>query len=113
MHEISLCESILDIVTERAATDRFSRVTRIRLEIGPLAAVEPEALRFGFDVVMRGSIAEGARLEIESSPGRAQCLACGNAVVVRLRFDPCPVCGSDALQVRGGDTLRIREMEVV
>jgi hydrogenase nickel incorporation protein HypA/HybF len=69
MHEISLCESILDIINERAAQDRFSKVKRVRLEVGPFSSVEPEALRFGFDVVMRGSVAEGAKLEIGVLPG--------------------------------------------
>ena len=59
MHEMSLCESILDILKAQAAKDSFTRVKRVAVDIGPLSCVEPEALKFGFDVVMRGSLAEG------------------------------------------------------
>ncbi|MEQ1712058.1 MAG: hydrogenase maturation nickel metallochaperone HypA, partial [Hyphomicrobium sp.] len=62
MHEMALCESIRCTLEEQSRLRRFSRVARVSLEIGPLAGVEVEALRFGFDVVMRGSVAEGAVL---------------------------------------------------
>ncbi|NJM83829.1 MAG: hydrogenase maturation nickel metallochaperone HypA [Tabrizicola sp.] len=113
MHEMSLCESILDIIRDRAGQDRFSRVTRVCLEVGPLSSVEPEALRFGFDVVMRGSLAEGAALEIETPEATAFCVACLSSVPVRNRLDPCPACGSADLQITGGDDLRIRQLEVI
>lgn len=112
MHEMSLCESILDIIKDRAAEDRFTSVTRVCLEVGPFSAVEPEALRFGFDIVMRGSIAEGARLEIAIPDGTALCLTCLETVTIRHRLDLCPTCGSGALQVQTGEALRITALEV-
>jgi len=113
MHEMSLCESILDILKEQAEKDHFSQVKRVSVDIGPLSCVEPEALQFGFDVVMKGSLAEGAVLEIERPPAEALCLACFKTVPVKARFDSCPECGSDALQVVSGEELKIRELEVV
>ncbi|MEM5582767.1 hydrogenase maturation nickel metallochaperone HypA [Roseibium sp. AS2] len=113
MHEMSLCESILDILKDRAARDSFTRVKRVSVDIGPLSCVEPEALRFGFDVVMKGSLAEGAALEISRPPAEALCLSCFRTVPVKERFDTCPECGSEALQVVSGEELKIRELEVV
>lgn len=113
MHEMSLCENILGILQEQAARDAFSRVKRVSLEVGPLSCVEPEALRFGFDVVMRGSLAEGATLEITSPPATALCLTCFKTVPVTERFDVCPECGASELQITSGEELRIRELEVV
>ena len=113
MHEMSLCESILDIIKDRAAQDHFSQVRRVCLQVGPFSCVEPEALRFGFDVVMRGSVAEGARLEIETPEASAFCLACFETVVVRYRLDVCPNCGASELQIKSGEELRIRELEVI
>lgn len=113
MHEMSLCESILDILKERAAEDHFTTVRRIRIDIGPLSCVEPEALKFGFDVIMKGSLADGAVLEISRPPAEALCLSCFKTVPVRQRFDTCPECGSEALQVMSGEELKIRELEVV
>ena len=113
MHEISLCESILDIIRDLAVRDDFTQVRRVCIEVGPFSSVEPEALRFGFDVVMRGSVAEGARLDIEIPEASALCLACLDTVTVRQRGDVCPTCGADALQIERGEELRIRELEVV
>jgi hydrogenase nickel incorporation protein HypA/HybF len=112
MHEMSLCESILGILKEQAEKQAFSKVDRVCLEVGPLAGVETDALRFGFDVVMRDSIAEEARLEIVVPPAMAWCLPCGGNVPISERFDPCPKCGSHQLQVTSGEELRIKELEV-
>ena len=112
MHEMSLCESILGVIEQQAVAQSFARVNRVRLEIGPLAGVETEALRFSFDVVTRGSIAEGAVLEIIEPPIAAWCMQCGEPVEVRQRHDACPRCASHQVQITGGDELRIKDMEV-
>ena len=112
MHEMSLCESLLDILKAEAETAHFDKVKRITLEIGPLSSVEPEALRFGFDVVMRGTLAEDAILDIVTPPAEARCLSCFELVTVSDRLAPCPLCGGTELQISGGDALKIKEMEV-
>lgn len=113
MHEMSLCENIRDALEQQARTDGFARVNKVWLEVGPLSCVEPEALRFGFDVVMCGSVAEGAALDIASPPATARCLACQQTATVTRRYDPCPHCGAPGMQVTGGDELKIRKLEVV
>lgn len=112
MHEMALCESILQLIAEQARAQCFSRVRTVCLEIGSLATVEIPALRFGFDVVTRGSIAEGAMLDIDEIPGRAWCLPCGEAHEIAARGDPCPRCGSYQLQIVGGTQMRVKELEV-
>lgn len=112
MHEMSLAEGIRDIVEDQARAHGFARVTVLRLEIGRFAGVEKPALAFAFDVVMRGSPAEGARLEMIDLPGRAMCYDCMQSVEIADRFDPCPLCGGARLIPEGGDEMRIRDMEV-
>jgi hydrogenase nickel incorporation protein HypA/HybF len=112
MHEMSICESILGLLRDQAQSQNFSKVERVCLEIGPLSGVEIEALKFGFDVVMRDTLADGARLEIIETAGTAWCMACGQSVAIEQRFDACPDCGSHQLQVTGGEELRIKELEV-
>jgi len=113
MHEISICESIRDLLEDQARENGFTRVRKIWLEVGPLSCVEPEALRFGFDAVMRGSVAEGATLDIETSPAQARCPACARIVTVEQRYEVCPECGTPGLEVTRGDELKIRKLEVV
>jgi hydrogenase nickel incorporation protein HypA/HybF len=110
MHEMSIAESVLGIVEECARREGFRQVREVRLEIGRLAAIESQALRFCFDAVVRGSLAEGARLEIEEVPGEAWCLKCSNAVSVDSRVGECPLCGSLQLQVSGGDRMRVKDL---
>ena len=112
MHEMSLCEGVLQIVEEHARSAGFSKVTRVRLEIGRLAGVDPRALRFSFGAVTRNTVAEAAELDIIDVDGRAWCMSCQGEVAVTQRFDACPNCGSHQLQVIGGDDLRVKDLEV-
>lgn len=113
MHEMSLAEGVLGAIEEAARAQRFTMVKTVRLEIGRLAAVELDALRCAFDIVKRGGIADGARLDIVELPGAAWCLRCSDTVPLPARGEPCPRCGSYQLQVSAGEELRVKELEVV
>ena len=112
MHEMSLCEGVLRVLEENARAQGYRRVKTVWLEIGALSGVEIAAMRFAFDAVMHGTLAEGAILEIIDKPGSAWCMQCMKTVPVRQRFDACPACGGCQLQVNGGEEMRIKELEV-
>jgi hydrogenase nickel incorporation protein HypA/HybF len=112
MHEMSLAESVREIVDETARANGARRVAAVRLEIGKLAQVEIDAMRFAFDVVTRGSLAESARLEIVETDGSAWCMRCADSVTITQRGDACPRCDSYQLQVTGGDRMRVMDIEV-
>ena len=112
MHEMSLAEGMLQLVEDGARRHAATGVTAVWLEIGALSQVEVQALRFCFDAVTRGSLAEGARLEIVNRAGRAWCMPCGGEVAIERRGDACPVCGSYQLQVVQGDEMRVTEIEI-
>lgn len=112
MHEMSLVEGVLQIVEEAARSQGFTRVNAVYLEIGQLACVEKEALRFCFDAVMCDSIAAGARLEIIDIPGHGRCMQCDASIPIAALYEACPQCGSYQIQVTGGNGMRVRELEV-
>ena len=112
MHEMSLAESVLAIVEETARAHDAARVTAVRLEIGALAHVAPEALRFCFDAVTRSTLADGAALEIDAVPGRAWCMPCGEHVPLRALGEACPRGGSYQLAVSGGDEMRVKDIAI-
>lgn len=112
MHEMALAQGMLGIVERTARDNGALRVTRVCLEIGALAHVAPEALAFCFDAVTRGSVAEGAALEIVRTPGEAWCMPCAASVPLERLGEACPRCGSYQLQVAQGEEMRVREIEV-
>ncbi len=112
MHEMSLCEGMRRVIDEQARLHKVSRIARVRVEIGRFAGVETDALHFAWDVVMRGSVAEGAELVTLELPGRAMCYDCMKEVEIEDRFDPCPTCGGGKLMPQGGDEMRIKDLEV-
>jgi hydrogenase nickel incorporation protein HypA/HybF len=112
MHEMSLAESMREIVEDTARTHGAARVRAVRLRIGRLAPVEMDALRFCFDVVMKGTVADGAVLEIEAVPGEGWCWDCERSVELGSLVDPCPLCGGVRLQVTGGTEMRVHEVDL-
>lgn len=112
MHEMALAEGVLQIVEDTIRDQTCKKVTQVRLNIGELSHVEPDALRFCFEAVVKGSKAEGAALNIIRVPGRAWCHDCGREVHLPSLGMPCPDCGGYKLQVTGGEELRVHDMEV-
>ncbi len=112
MHEVALAEGVLRIVMDAARASAATRVHTVWLEIGALAHVEPQALEFCFDAVTRGSVAEGARLDIARTSGTAWCMPCGARVPLARLGDACPRCGSYQLQVLEGDAMRVKEIGI-
>ncbi|WP_323785384.1 hydrogenase maturation nickel metallochaperone HypA [Thalassovita sp.] len=113
MHEMSLCEGIREVIEEQARIHAIRAVKRVRLEIGRFSGVEKSALEFAFDAVMRGSVAEGAQLEMLDLPGRAMCYDCMKEVEIDDRLAPCPQCGGGKLMPVAGNEMRIKDLEVI
>ena len=112
MHEMSLCEGIVQILEEQALEQNYPRVKKVWLEIGALSGVEIPAMEFSYEVVCRGTLAEDSELEIIQTPATAWCMQCAKTVEVKQRYDACPECNGYQLQVTGGDQMKIKELEV-
>jgi hydrogenase nickel incorporation protein HypA/HybF len=107
LHELSVAESILDIVTAEAVKRRASAVTTVKLRLGEFSGVVREALEFAFEIARQGTVAERAVLEIEKVPLETRCPGCG--LTARPGEDFCLVCERCGKQV---EILSGREMEV-
>ena len=112
MHEMSLAEGMRQVIEEQARVYDVARISRVRVEIGRFAGVETDALHFAFDVVMRGSVAEGAELVTIELPGKAMCYDCAKEVEIEQRLSPCPLCGGGKLMPQGGDEMKIKDLEI-
>ena len=112
MHEMSISEDVLRILEQNARTHGFDRVNAVYLEIGSLAGIDTQALRFSFEVVASGTLADDARLEIDAVPATAWCELCADNVTLGRRLDACPNCGSFHLTITSGDQMRVKQLEV-
>lgn len=108
MHELGITRSVVAICAENSGGEVVKRVT---LEIGKLSAILPDAVRFCFDIVAKGTVVEGATLEILEIPGKAQCQSCGAYVELSDLVGRCS-CGSNDLKIIAGEELKVKEMEV-
>jgi len=107
VHETSLMKNLLAIVDRAAGVEGNGPVRVVHLRIGEMAGVSEDALRFAFDVMAKGTAAEGASLDVEKVPLQIRCAACGaNSNPSDFVFI-CPACGSCDIEILAG-----REMEV-
>ncbi len=109
MHELAITESVVNAVAERLGG---ARVRRVVVEVGCLSGVVPDAMAFCFDLCCAGTTLEGATLEIVSVPAHGRCPRCATTVAVTDPLGWC-ACGSDVLDLAGGQELRIKEVEVI
>ena len=113
MHEMALCQGMIDLIEDQRVQQDFSAVRRVIVEIGALGHVDPDALAFAFDVVAADSVAARAELEIREIPGRGWCMDCCDTVEIPRRGEACPACGGYQLIVQQGEELKLKELEVV
>ncbi len=116
MHELPVTESILKIVLAHAEKNDVRRVMTIGLQVGRLSDLEDEWMQRYFDYVSRGTLAEGAKLQIERMPIRLECNACVEIYTVDAanQIDiPCPICGKKDAKLISGHEYFIKNMEVL
>lgn len=108
MHELAITQSVVDAVCERAAG---RPVHTVRVRVGTLTAVVADSMRFCFDLITEGTVAEGAELEIDQPPGTGHCQACATDFTLTDLVLLCP-CGSADVTITSGRELQIISMKV-
>jgi len=108
MHELTIAREIVAIA-EKATRGR--RVRRVRLDVGELSGMLPDAIQFCFDIAARGTALDGALLDIHRIAGRARCRTCGSIFDTKALFQACR-CGSRDIERLAGEELKVRDMEI-
>jgi hydrogenase nickel incorporation protein HypA/HybF len=112
MHELAICQSILQQVLTVARSRNAQRISRITLRIGPLAGVEPELLRAAFPLVAAGTPGEGAMIEIEETSVKVRCQICDSISDVRPNRLLCASCGAWRATLTSGDEMLLARVEL-
>lgn len=102
MHELAIAQGVVDAVVERLGD---ARVAVVHLTIGRVSGVDPDAIRFCFDLVAAGTGLAGARLQVGEPPGEARCRACGAEFAVEDLVLLCGCGSADVELLRGGELL--------
>jgi len=108
MHELAITESVVAAVLERTGT---RPVTVVRLRVGRLSGVVPDAMQFCFELATEGTPLQGALLEIEQPDGRAHCRTCTSDFFLADPILLCP-CGSADVEVLAGRELQVASVDV-
>ena len=112
MHELSIALSLLEQVQDLARQNRAERVSRIELEVGILAQVEPEALSSAFELAAEGTVAQGCDLAIVMKPATLECRDCGQSFEGDGRNFACPKCHTASVSVKEGRDLILKSLSL-
>lgn len=112
MHELSLTQNLIEIAEQHARREGAKSITCIIMEVGALSGVIPEAVEFAFEACTRGTLADGATLEIQNIPAIGKCQECHSETEMETLTDGCDECGSFALEIISGQEMTLTEMEI-
>ncbi|MGF1487537.1 MAG: hydrogenase maturation nickel metallochaperone HypA [Prochloraceae cyanobacterium] len=111
MHEVAIMEQTIEIAIDNASTQGVDRIHTLKMRVGLMSGVVPEALAFAFDVVTQNTIVQGANLEIETVPVTCYCSDCNTTFQPPDLFYECPECGKFSDRILSGKEIELVSIE--
>lgn len=112
MHELSIAQSIIEIVRSNVASDDAYLVRSVRVKVGEISGVIPESLEFCFEAITHDTPLERATLDIEHVPFVLRCKTCDASFGSEMGIVLCPHCTGTDTQVLSGFELQVAEIEL-
>jgi len=112
MHEFSLMQSTLEIAAQKMHAAGATHLHRLKVRVGKLSGVVPEALRFAFESLKPKSFAADAKLEIEEVPAACWCPNCAAEFETTDLNYECPRCHQPSGDLRRGRELELASLEI-
>jgi len=112
MHELSITQSMVDLVLDEARKAEAARVKKISLVIGEMSGIVDDCVQFYFELISKDTIASEATLSFKKVPVEAHCRNCGE-VFTPEEFDwSCPRCHNTSIEIKTGNELYVESIEV-
>ncbi|MDN5347438.1 MAG: hydrogenase nickel incorporation protein HypA/HybF [Clostridia bacterium] len=111
MHELSLAEQAVRLVSEDAEKRGIRKVKGVKIVIGQLTAVVPEAFRLAFQCAVKDTVLAGATLVLEIKAAEAVCSSCGEKFQPQDWILVCPRCSTVGAHLLAGNELEIVSYE--
>ncbi|MCX6537861.1 MAG: hydrogenase maturation nickel metallochaperone HypA [Acidobacteria bacterium] len=112
MHEVGIMQSVLEIAEAQARTSGALRIREVKMRVGRMTGVVSEALDHAFAVLREGTMAAGARLDVEFVPGAFWCMTCAAEFESDDLIGGCPTCHEPSFDMRRGRELDVVSLEV-
>jgi len=113
MHEMSIVQTLLEqIELEVRCSGHAGRVLAVHLVVGRLSGVHVDSLRFAFELLGPGTIAEGAELAVDQPRAELVCRDCHAVHPTDELTALCPDCGSSRVTIQGGQQLLLQSIEL-
>ena len=112
MHEYPVTEQIVRVAVEHAIKNKAARITRISLVVGEMSGFIGDSIGMYFDIISRGTLAEGAVLEIEHIKPKLRCVSCSHYFERKPFSFACPRCGQDGVPSEIGKEFYLKDIEI-
>jgi|SRR5215469_11092363 len=107
MHEVSICQSIVDLVEEEFSESDLPNIRIVHLKIGMLSCLQPEFLKKVYEFMTADTNLKDSRLEFERTAILAECEHCRQNFEVKYHVFICPQCGAPSSKIVQGNELLV------
>ncbi|HEY8890630.1 MAG TPA: hydrogenase maturation nickel metallochaperone HypA [Clostridium sp.] len=111
MHEVSIIQNVIQIVSEKAIENKLTKVNKVSLKIGELSGLVAECLNFAFEICVMDTMLEGSTLEIEKVRAVAECFECKEQFPIDHFNKLCPWCNKFCSSIISGYELYVNTIE--
>ena len=113
MHELSITQNILEIALRHGEQNQASKITTLHLVIGQLSSVVDDSVQFYWEMISKGTLAEGSSLHFKRLPAQLECQDCGQVYSLENnQLDACPACESMNVRVVAGKEFLLESIEI-
>jgi len=112
MHEMSIVQGLISIIKEEMNIAGATKLRAVRVKIGEMSGILPDALKTAFEIITAGNEMNGAELNMDIAPLMGYCRKCNKEFKVIGYNFTCVECHSSDMDIVSGREMSIVEIEV-